>query len=1039
MSREYVDEGLEEGEIDERTEALANTGLPIGLRGRLDGRVELTKEEAEDDIGDIETLFLQDKLLEDNPEEDFIQSELDAIIPFTGQQLSKIQLEHAYSLIMTKYKVEEDMITMKLTDLQKIMEELFTKSRGLHGDLNTQVVPQSNLTESEMIKYVLPQIFQMFGLVNMQLNLLNVQGQTIQASVKEVRDTTERTEKTAKRTEEAVAGAAIGIQATLDSFRESLNEMKTNIIVKLEQNTIMKRMMDTFSFVITLITKTITFIIQTRSWIWTSFTTFTTPIFGLIINYFFYILFFFIEFWLIVASLEYLVAQLGLVDTSSGIEGAELNYILQQVDKIKSMLYKLIRGLNIFKWFYSKMKKYIYFFFKLLNLPELYEICENQFSIAMKSLYNITMTMMIIVRDEGLKGIKEASVKATQGFTYATSAARYGLAQSTSFARERILQLKQDIGSTFRSALPQIFSASFYGKSKSNLQIEDTTQASQRKKPKQPKQKEEYLPTQEDITGEASKSGLFKQPRKKYSQQRSYITPQEPIIAQNPTQKLDIQENKMTDIFGNIFSNTSINKMLKDNELATELDDDLYDDDEEIYLTGKKLSNERFAESFTSQTGKKVKERISSILEFERKKIEEIYKKSKVIVYNTYVFVSEISSQGASNFFSLVPSISLQDMLSVILRTPPEIFPVEEESISQLENLDSPKYYTPPSNPTASPKYYTPPSNPTASPKYYTPPTNRTVVSKIKQPTCPKRNRTESSKPKHSVRHSAKRHTLQSNRTASKPNKTISNTSDVVLNIPADNATQVIQANPIEELIGNTDEWVVQGKPIVASPAEQERARNLFKKKPANPSKPVKSQPEEPTLFADDNESILNRLAEREISKSDAWSIPDKPVIASLAEQERAKNLFKDKGYKPPKKGWFNIWGGGNDKILNNNIMFTNYDLIFEPIFLSLEIISLSLLTQYSPTIATLPYVISNCNSYIQYQNIIYKSVQKEISHKYTRRNTIVLKSKRTINKRRSANKGRRTVSKRNASKIRPSKVKSMNKKSRQIMRMVPF
>jgi len=55
MSREYVDEGLEEGEIDERTEALANTGLPIGLRGRLDGRVELTKEEAEDDIGDIET------------------------------------------------------------------------------------------------------------------------------------------------------------------------------------------------------------------------------------------------------------------------------------------------------------------------------------------------------------------------------------------------------------------------------------------------------------------------------------------------------------------------------------------------------------------------------------------------------------------------------------------------------------------------------------------------------------------------------------------------------------------------------------------------------------------------------------------------------------------------------------------------------------------------------------------------------------------------------------------------------------------------
>ena len=30
---------------------------------------------------------------------------------------------------MTKYKVEEDMITMKLTDLQKIMEEIFTMSR----------------------------------------------------------------------------------------------------------------------------------------------------------------------------------------------------------------------------------------------------------------------------------------------------------------------------------------------------------------------------------------------------------------------------------------------------------------------------------------------------------------------------------------------------------------------------------------------------------------------------------------------------------------------------------------------------------------------------------------------------------------------------------------------------------------------------------------------------------------------------------------------------------------------------------------------
>ena len=57
------------------------------------------------------------------------------------------------------------------------------------------------------------------------------------------------------------------------------------------------------------------------------------------------------------------------------------------------------------------------------------------------------------------------------------------------------------------------------------------------------------------------------------------------------------------------------------------------------------------------------------------------------------------------------------------------------------------------------------------------------------------------------------------------------------------------------------------------------------------------------------------------------------------------------------KPGW--LWGGGNDDIVGNYSILNQYDKILEPILLSFEIMSLALLSQYQPSVATLPKVIN--------------------------------------------------------------------------------
>jgi hypothetical protein len=115
-----------------------------------------------------------------------------------------------------------------------------------------------------------------------------------------------------------------------------------------------------------------------------------------------------------------------------------------------------------------------------------------------------------------------------------------------------------------------------------------------------------------------------------------------------------------------------------------------------------------------------------------------------------------------------------------------------------------------------------------------------------------------------------------------------------------------------------------------------------------------------------------------------------------------------------PKTGFF--WGGGKDIVIGNYTILNNFNIIIEPILLNFEIISLALLSQYDPSVTTLPKVIEYANTYIDYQNIIYESIQ----NKYTKTNKKTLSKrsaskKKTANKRKSANK--RKTSRRSARK----------------------
>jgi hypothetical protein len=128
--------------------------------------------------------------------------------------------------------------------------------------------------------------------------------------------------------------------------------------------------------------------------------------------------------------------------------------------------------------------------------------------------------------------------------------------------------------------------------------------------------------------------------------------------------------------------------------------------------------------------------------------------------------------------------------------------------------------------------------------------------------------------------------------------------------------------------------------------------------------------------------------------------------------------------FNNPKKGF--LWGGGND-VLGNYSILNNYNLIFEPILLSFEMLSLALLSQYNSSVSSLPNVIKYANIYIKYQNNIYTNVKKKLQNKHTRINKKMLINKKTVNKR-SANKRRSTSKRRSASKRPISKRRSINK-----------
>ena len=68
-------------------------------------------------------------------------------------------------MIMTTYQQDEGSITLKVEELQQVMVQTVALSSGIYFDTKTQIVPRANMSESEMIRYVVPQLFEMFNVV----------------------------------------------------------------------------------------------------------------------------------------------------------------------------------------------------------------------------------------------------------------------------------------------------------------------------------------------------------------------------------------------------------------------------------------------------------------------------------------------------------------------------------------------------------------------------------------------------------------------------------------------------------------------------------------------------------------------------------------------------------------------------------------------------------------------------------------------------------------------------------------------------------
>ena len=913
-------EGSEEGEIIEEEEfmqPLANDELPIGLRGPLDGR---PKEILEDD-------FQEDEI------ENFIS------------QLTQEQIEEAYTEIMTIYQEDQETITEQIIHIQEAMADTVTLSTEILADSRTQLVPIEHMSESEMIRYVVSQIFEQFNAVNAQLTLLNNTGQAIQQTmektaenVEDIKETTERTEQTV----EALAGGAIGIQATLNTLIDSLNEMKSNI-GKFNPSSIMTNLMEGFSFMLASISKVIVFLYQTQLYYRRYCTTWSAPIIGPIANFLFTLLFLLIDATIVLGILELVVSQLKLAKL-----GSETEYILELAELYKKKIYKFVTELDVLKLLFKKLSKTFMILLKLLNLKDLYEVCMKQFFVGIESIRNATIVMMEQVVEVGVKGIKTAKVIAhtvQHGFSYAVSSARQGLA-FTSAAAEKISDIKKQLSFGLAGVVSNILG--YKPNTKALLTDGSTTQ--------QLSQEEEL---QENLIKQAQEEGskFFKksvknpstnppaQPATK-SRLGTYFTPNDEVIVPlNSSYVLPNDSSKKIkkDIFGNKIGNT---------------------DDKTTYLTG-----EQFAETFTSKTGRNIKERMSSILEFERKKIKEIYDKTEQIIYNSYAFVSEVSSKGASNFFALIPSVSLQDVLSVVLKTPPKIHSAQEKSKTKSKRSKKSKSSTK--------------SKRSKEEDFYTPnEMNLTDVNTTDVNTSGV-NTTEFYTPKSSPE----------------------------LNFNADDMNYVKpldEPNPADDMYfiqaPEDDNYFIQApdKPNLSwSEAANQRSAVMSSKRGIDVAKierdaKLKRDTENRLKVEHDAELLVAKQASKQKL---SW----KEAAAQRSAMASKKTEPYEDFVSKPKTGFF--WGGAHAEIVGSYTILNNYDKILEPIILSFEIISLALLAQYKPSVSSLPNVIDFTNSFIIYQNITYKNVQKNLQQKYTRRNRKILISNKTVNKRTASKK----------------------------------
>jgi hypothetical protein len=1029
------EEELEEGQIYEGKykQPLANTELPIGLRGNLSGQREKLSEEEAEDVLETQALF-------SSQESNFIPE-------FTEEQL-----EDATTQIMTIYQAEQGAILQQVTEIQGVMEETLALSTEILMDPKTQLVPVEHMTETEMIRYVVPQLFEQFNVVNQQLTLLNNTGKAMQQTMEDVKETTEKTaanvgdikETTAKteQTLEALAGGAVGIQATLNTLMESINEMKSNM-GKFNPSTMMTNIMQGFSYMLACISKIIVFLYQTQLYYRTYCTTWSAPIVGPIANFLFTIVFLLIDATIVLGILELIVSQLKLSKL-----GNETEYILELAELYKKKIYKFITELDVLKIIYKKLSKTFMILLKLLNLKDLYDICMKQLFVSIEGIKNATIVMMEQVVEVGVKGIKTAKVIAhtvQHGFSYAVSSARQGLA-FTSAAAEKITDIKKQLSFGLAGVVSNILG---YKPSTQAMLTDGST--------RQQISQEEQL--QEDMMKQAQEEGskFFKKSVKKPSTKpattpsrqtapksrlSTYFTPNDDVIA--PLNSSYIQPN--------VTSSKKAKKDIFGNKIG-EFDDI---DDKTTYLTG-----EQFAETFTSKTGRKIKQRISSVLEFELAKLKEIYEKTEQIIYNSYTFVSDVSSKGASNFLSIIPSVSLQDVLSVVLRNPPKMSTAQEKPKSKSTPKSKSKRSVAKSKGSRK-------SSPTEK-EFYTPTESNVTELNTTGMNTTGMNMTGMN-------------TTGMNMTGMNTtgmNMTGMNTSDIGMNdteIGMDDTgmnTSDIGMNDTE--IGmddtefqtpksspttppNNERWV---KSQIASKAEQERsvnmARKMTEKREAEQQAILEreAQQQEEKLAAmrrkQDPAEALNYASDQSKTQSSSWSIFNTPsgppteaqraveIGKKMAEkrkaeerakfekaaQQEAKKLEAERrrsnpyasrlddsaaSFNTPKKGIF--WGGGKEDVIGNYTILNKYIIILEPVLLSFEILSLALLTQYKPSISTLPRMIEYANIYIEQQNRTYKSVQKKVQNKHTRINTSVLRSKRTTHKKRSASK-RRSANKR--------------------------